>query len=85
MKCCGKERRTPCCPMCGAKLREAGPLGDLQEHCRKTRDHLRKRLEDAKDCSHDSYLTSVKRSLQRWEERTKALEELIARNGRSKP
>jgi hypothetical protein len=34
MKCCGSDRATPYCPICGTRLKGAAPLNELLNHCR---------------------------------------------------
>jgi len=46
MKCCGEDRTTPFCPMCGKQLRQPHPLDSLVKHCQVTSKGQRSQAEN---------------------------------------
>ena len=84
MKCCGENRSTPFCPLCGRKL-EAEPLLTLKAYVRAHAEQLGRRLEILKaqyareELEEDrSFLgkniQSCERHFQKWREWLDALE-----------
>lgn len=84
MECCGYDRHTPYCPMCG-KFLAKGPIEGILEQCRRNylnyEKMIKRRIEfhgekerEEPQCKNDIRLA------EKWKARYKALKELIEKN-----
>ncbi|KKM85368.1 hypothetical protein LCGC14_1289800 [marine sediment metagenome] len=76
--CCGTERNTPFCSMCGNEL-NGQPLWSLLRHCRVKRDTQKKQLETDGDYykQHPGKLRAKKDVIAKWTLWVDALEKLL--------
>lgn len=87
MECCGYDRTTPYCPMCG-KIMNICPINELLHHVKKYRDALEVDLaetiemhgEDGKKIhknSDNKFREGIERRLKKWDGWYKALTALL--------
>lgn len=87
MFCCGEERTTPFCPMCGRDTTDTSPLGELLAHVRK---HAKAsaafaRNEQARLGREDTeYIKKLLRTRDRWMLWSQSLAEMISRDANTK-
>lgn len=87
MKCCGENRSTPFCPMCGKKLSE-DPLFVLLMYLRKHSEALRNKSQGLVDMEADpgqywskpSAIRSRKVTIAKWDAWVEAIETMMARD-----
>ena len=77
MKCCGYDRVTPFCPMCG-KILGSEPLAGLLRQCKLNMETYAKQVDRCEDYSSKYYKDGV-RLHKRWKERYDALNELLSK------
>lgn len=75
MECCGYDRVTPFCPMCGKAL-AIEPLAGLLRQCKTNRDTYQKQVERCRD-KNSSYYKDAVRLHKRWHDRYEALNKLL--------
>lgn len=84
--CCGENRETPFCPMCGARIRRPSPLDELLEYIRKQRaaavSWLRKAERRAAEAEnparHRTHLQQRRDAVMKWERWVAAVESQMA-------
>ena len=88
MKCCGEERTTPYCPMCGSEMMVA-PAQGLLRHIRKSVQSQQKRITNARrsvaagaygapnSADNTKFLERRRANLEKWLSWQRVLEELI--------
>lgn len=89
MECCGNERYTPFCPMCG-KLLNQGDLLHLLVHIKSQADSLRQALTSReiynkehpnkkweKPDRHEKYMKALRRRTEKWEGWHESLKTLL--------
>jgi hypothetical protein len=78
VRCCGEDRQTPFCPLCGRPLRQAGPLETLLAYLRLQARNHRRRLEETERAGgkYERLVASRRRTVAKWEGWVAALEGL---------
>ena len=80
MNCCGEERVTPFCPMCGKSIQDNDPLLSLLQHCRIHDGNLSKRAQEASsDFNHEH----IQKHAAKWKRWVALLEKYVADRGNS--
>ena len=74
-KCCGEERTTPFCPMCGAAIKGHG-IETLLQHCQRSLGKAKKEMENRTSAGYERHIKTSQASVNKWQSWVDAIREL---------